>query len=190
MYEIYKWVYAMKHLPNIITLTRIASALLLLPVQAFSQAFFLIYTYCGISDILDGALARKLRCNNESGAKLDSVADIVFYAVAAYKIFPVLCSELTPLIWCIIAAAALIRIISYAAAAVKYRCFASLHTYMNKLTGFLVFSVAYIIFLPFAKQYCMIISITAVIAALEELLIHISTNEYNADRRTLLMLTE
>lgn len=178
----------MKHLPNLITLSRLVSALALMPVCAFSKAFFVIYTYCGISDVIDGALARRMHCNSEKGAKLDSIADIIFYAVTAFKIFPALCGTLTPLIWCIIAAAALLRIISYLTAAIKYRRFASLHTYMNKLTGFLVFTVPYIIFQPFAKPVCLIISVVAVIAALEELIIHISMSEYNADRKALFML--
>lgn len=178
----------MKHLPNIITLSRLVSALVLLPVCAFSKAFFAIYTYCGISDVIDGAVARRMHSNSEKGAKLDSIADIMFYAVTAFKIFPALCGTLTLLIWCIIAAAALLRIISYLTAAIKYRRFASLHTYMNKLTGFLVFTVPYIIFQPFAKPVCLIISVVAVIAALEELIIHTSKFEYNADRKALFML--
>lgn len=175
----------MKHLPNLITLSRIASALALLPICAFSKVFFVIYTYCGVSDILDGALARRLHCSGEGGARLDSIADIVFYAVAAFKVCPALCGILTPLIWYIIAAAALLRIISYSAAAIKYRRFASLHTYMNKITGFLVFAVPYIIFLPFAKTFCMIISIAAVIAAAEELIIHVRSGQYCSDRKSI-----
>lgn len=175
----------MKNLPNLITLSRLVSAILLMPICAFSQAFFAIYTYCGISDILDGALARKLHCNDEFGARLDSIADIVFYAVTAFKILPVLCSKLTPSIWYIVIATVIIRIISYTVAAIKYRRFASLHTYMNKLTGFLVFTVPYILFLPFAESDCMIISVVAAIAAMEELIIHAIADEYIADGRTL-----
>lgn len=180
----------MKNLPNLITLSRLISAILLMPVRTFSQTFFVVYTYCGVSDVLDGALARRLHCNDEFGARLDSIADIVFYAVTAFKIFPALCSTLTPLIWYVIAATTIIRIISCAVAAIKYRRFASLHTYMNKLTGFLVFTVPYILFFPFAKTACMIISIVAVIAAMEELMIHIRTYQYCADRKSLFVNME
>lgn len=177
----------MKHLPNLITLTRIVSAIALLPIHAFSYTFFVFYTYCGIADVLDGALARRLHSADENGARLDSIADIVFYAVTAFKIMPALCSTLTPFIWCIITAVAVLRIISYSAAARRYHCFASLHTYMNKMTGFLVFTVPYIIFQPFAKSACMIISVVAVLAAAEEFMIHVSVDEYNADRKSLFM---
>lgn len=173
------------HLPNLITISRIIAAAALLPVQSFSRAFFVIYTYCGISDVLDGALARLTHSDSENGARLDSVADIIFYVVTAFKIFPALCSELTSLIWCIIAAAALLRIISYSVAAIKYRRFASLHTYMNKLTGFLVFTVPYIIFLPFAQPIYLIIGAVAMLAAAEELIIHIRSAQYCADRKSL-----
>lgn len=175
----------MKHLPNLITLSRIASALALLPTQAFSSVFFALYTYCGVSDILDGILARRLHCSDERGASFDSIADIVFYAVTVFKIFPALCDVLTPLIWCSIAAAAMLRLISYAVAAVKYRRFAALHTYTNKLTGILIFSVPYILFLPFAKPVYLIISAIAMLAAAEELIIHSRTYQYCSDRKTL-----
>lgn len=175
----------MKYLPNFVTLSRIVSALFLLPIHDFSNAFFAVYTYCGVSDILDGFLARKLKVTNESGARLDSIADIIFYGVTVYKMFPVLYSILTPLIWCIVVTALLIRIISYAVAAIKYRRFASMHTYMNKLTGFLVFAVPYIVFKPFAKPICLIISVVAVLAAAEELYIHVRESKYDADRKAL-----
>ena len=174
-----------KNLPNLITISRIAAALLLIPLRAFSAVFFVVYTYCGISDVLDGALARGLDSASENGARLDSAADIAFYAIMVFKIFPIVRSELTPLIWCIIGAAVLLRVICYITAAVKYRRFAALHTYMNKLTGFLVFSVPYIFLLPFFKWVCLPISIVAVIAAAEELIIHICSNDCSSDVKSI-----
>ena len=168
----------MKHLPNVITLSRIALSIALLAIHPFSKMFFVIYTYCGVSDVLDGFLARKFGLSNERGARLDSVADIVFYAVTAFKIMPSLLGILTPFIWCIIAVVLVLRIICYVIAVIKYHQFAALHTYMNKLTGFLVFTVPYIISQPFVTYACAIISIVAVVAALEELIIHIGTDRH------------
>ncbi len=176
----------MKHLPNIITLSRIASAVALIPIQTFSLMFFVVYTYCGVSDVLDGLFARRLNYDSEIGARLDSIADIVFYAVTAIKIFPALCDILESLHWCIIAVVVILRLACYAVAYVKYHCFASLHTYLNKLTGLLIFTIPYIIFQPFAKLICLIICVVAVIAATEELLIHICAYQYCANRKTLL----
>lgn len=160
-------------------------SLALLVTHTFSQSFFAIYTYCGISDVLDGFLARKFNLSNERGARLDSIADIIFYGVTAFKLIPSLWGVLTQHIWYIIAVVLSIRIISYVVAMKKYRRFASLHTYMNKLTGFLIFIVPYILLQPFAVPACIIISIVALIAAFEELVIHISSNQYSPDRKTL-----
>ena len=57
-------------------------------VDVTSVVFWLIYGFCGISDIADGWLARKLKCVTKTGALLDSVADICFVACCAWKLLP------------------------------------------------------------------------------------------------------
>ncbi len=126
----------MKHLPTSITLSRILLSIVLLGIHTFSQAFFVIYTYCGVSDIADGFLARKFELSSEKGARIDSIADIVFYGVTAIKIMPSLLSVLSPLIWWIVALVFILRIVSYVVAIIKQHQFVPLHTYINKVTGF------------------------------------------------------
>ncbi|MGM9937943.1 MAG: CDP-alcohol phosphatidyltransferase family protein [Candidatus Ornithomonoglobus sp.] len=175
----------MKRLPNLITLSRIAASLALIPMQAFSWAFLTVYIYCGVSDVLDGALARRTHSESEMGARLDSAADIIFYAVVILKLFPMMYHILPRGIWHIVGIIVIIRLLSFTVAAVKYRCFASLHTYLNKLTGFFVFTIPYIIFLPFAEAACFVISIIAALSAAEELLIHVCSDTYNPKTKTL-----
>ena len=64
----------MTHLPNIITLLRIIGSISLLLCDVTGVAFWIIYGFCGISDIADGWLARKLKCVTKTGALLDSLA--------------------------------------------------------------------------------------------------------------------
>jgi len=78
----------MTQLPNNITLLRITGSLGLLLCDVTSVVFWLIYGLCGISDIADGWLARKLKCVTKTGALLDSVADICFVACCAWKLLP------------------------------------------------------------------------------------------------------
>ena len=87
----------MTQLPNIITLLRIADSLGLLLCDVTSVAYWIIYALCGISDIADGWLARKLRCVTMKGALLDSLADICFVACCAWKLLPIL--ELPQWLW-------------------------------------------------------------------------------------------
>ena len=84
----------MTHLPNIITLLRIAGSLSLLLCDVMGVAYWIIYGLCGISDIADGWLARKLKCVTRTGALLDSLADICFVACCAWKLLPILDSAL------------------------------------------------------------------------------------------------
>ena len=175
------------NLADIVTMLRIVGALSLIAIRPLSALFFLVYAITGVTDVLDGQIARKTNTASEFGARLDSIADMVFYGVTAFKIIPLLWNTLTPLIWGFIAVTALVRTISYVVAMIKYRCFASLHTYMNKLTGFLLFIVPYIVVQPFAITAYMIISVVAVLAASEELIIHVRANQYCADKKTLFM---
>lgn len=55
--------------------------------KTFSVEFFAVYLVYGITDIADGFLARKFNIQNDLGAKLDGVADIVFVFCALFKIF-------------------------------------------------------------------------------------------------------
>ncbi len=64
----------MTQLPNIITLLRIIGAISLLLCDVTGVVFWIIYALCGISDIADGWLARKLKCVTRTGALLDSLA--------------------------------------------------------------------------------------------------------------------
>ena len=79
----------MKHLPNILSSLRIVGTVVLLLSDVSSILFGVLYIVCGISDIADGWLARKLKCVTRTGALLDSVADICFVACCAWKLLPI-----------------------------------------------------------------------------------------------------
>ena len=80
----------MKRLPNVISVLRIAGSLGLLFCDVAGWLFWVLYALCGISDMVDGPLARNLQAESKTGAVLDSVADIVFVACCAIRLFPVL----------------------------------------------------------------------------------------------------
>ena len=71
-------------IPNIITTLRILGAAVLLLCNPASVAFWVIYGLCGVSDMADGYLARRLHAESKAGAVLDSVADICFVVVKQY----------------------------------------------------------------------------------------------------------
>ena len=64
---------------NTITFFRIAAGIVLLFCPAFSPAFTVFYIAAGLSDMLDGFVARKTDTVSKLGAKLDTIADFVFF---------------------------------------------------------------------------------------------------------------
>lgn len=80
----------MNSLPNILSALRFLGAIGLLFFNPVGAAFWVIYGFCGISDMLDGYLARKLHAESKAGALLDSVADICFVACCAIRLIPVM----------------------------------------------------------------------------------------------------
>ena len=127
----------MTQLPNIITLLRIAGSLSLLLCDVMGVAYWIIYGLCGISDIVDGWLARRLKCVTKTGALLDSLADICFVACCVWKLLPIL--ELPQWLWPWAGVIVLIKVVNQLSALVMYRHCYFPHTAANKATGFLLF---------------------------------------------------
>lgn len=169
----------MKNIPNVITFLRILLSIILFILKPFSRLFLIIYLLCGLSDMIDGYIARKMDTASKSGAMLDSIADIVFMISAAITILPSISIPLSILIWILVIL--LVRIASLIFAYFKYHAFAMLHTYFNKVTGLLLFC------LPFLYKFIDIyileyaVCIAASTAAIEEFIIHIKSKELSRD---------
>ena len=80
----------MKRLPNVISVLRVAGSIGLLSCDVAGWMFWALYALCGISDMVDGWLARRLHAESNTGAILDSVSDILFVACCAIRLSPVL----------------------------------------------------------------------------------------------------
>ena len=77
-------------MPNLITASRILFSVALLFFPVFSPAFYALYLTADITDMIDGSIARKTGKVSEFGARLDSVAEIVFVAACLVKLLPVI----------------------------------------------------------------------------------------------------
>jgi len=180
----------LKYLPNVITSLRIAGTIGLLFTTPLSKGFYILYTFSGLTDVLDGMVARATKTTSRLGAKLDSVADLIFYTVMMVMIMPHLWVTLPVGIWYAVGTILIIRIAAYITAAVKYKCFASVHTYGNKATGLAVFALPYLIMIEAtALGYSIGVCIIAALASLEELFMHIKFKEYDPSRKSILKET-
>lgn len=169
-----------------VTSLRIAASVFLLFLPLGSAGFLAVYTLTGLTDALDGCLARKTGTASDFGAKLDSVADLLFYGVVLLRLFPVLWRQLPGEIWYAVAAILLVRLAAYAGAAIKYHRFAALHTWLNKLTGAAVFLLPYVLAVSTGIGYSWAVCVLAFAASSEELAIHLCRKDYCADRKSIL----
>ena len=126
-----------KALANGITIIRIFSSIALLFCPVFSLAFYVLYITAGVSDMVDGWVARRTHTTSELGSKLDTIADIVFVIACLVKLLPVLDIPVWLYVWIVIIA--LIKTINIISGFIVQKRFVSVHSTMNKVTGLLLF---------------------------------------------------
>ena len=99
--------------------------------------FWTLYAICGISDMIDGWLARKLQAESKTGSVLDSIADLLFVACCAIQLLPIL--SIPPWQWIWAGIIVIIKIVNQIIALTRIKQLCLPHTIANKLTGFLLF---------------------------------------------------
>ena len=122
---------------NLITSCRILLSTLLFFFPALSPGFCGLYLAAGLTDMLDGFVARRTNTASPLGAKLDSIADIIFLAVCLIKLLPVL--VLPRWLWVWVGLIALLRLVNVVSGFICRGKLVLLHTRSNKLTGLLLF---------------------------------------------------
>lgn len=122
---------------NFITACRILLSILLLFQPALSPMFYALYLSAGLTDMVDGAIARKTNTVSAFGSRLDTVADFIFTAVCMVKLFPVM--RIPVWLWAWIGLIAVIKIVNILSGYAVHKKLVVKHTAANKITGFLLF---------------------------------------------------
>ena len=151
---------------NIITCIRIVCSIALLFCPVFSPAFYAWYIAAGVTDMIDGAVARKTGTVSEFGAKLDTTADFVLVVVCLIKLLPVLHVPAWLYIW--IAIIAFIKVANIAAGYIRQKEFLSVHSIMNKVTGGLLFVFPLTLSFIDLRYSAAVVCVVATAAAIHE----------------------
>lgn len=173
----------MKSLANYISIARMVLALTMVLAKPLSIVFIAIYLLCGISDVLDGYIARKTDTTSKLGGNLDTIADFVMIMVLIIILYPIINPKVQIILWIVIIA--IFRVVSVMIVFVKYKTFEIIHTYGNKITGLLLFTFTPLLTLIQSDMLMYIICVVASISAIEELLIHLSSNELRINRKSI-----
>ena len=163
-----------KHIANILTGCRIFGSILLLFFPAFSLAFYIVYLFCGFSDMIDGTVARKANSTSQFGSQLDTIADLVFVVAAMIKLLPAI--HLPGWLWIWGGVIAIIKI-SIIWGFVSKKRFIALHTIMNKVTGLLLFLLPLTTSFVEPKYTAIIVCSVATFSAIQEVLYVITDSD-------------
>ena len=156
-----------RHIPNIITLSRIPMAVALPFVQSSPAIFWTLYLLCGLSDILDGAVARLAGTESRIGERLDTLSDIVFVAVWMVLFIPAI--NVGRWLWIWTGVIVLIKVVNVISGLAMKKGFVAKHTLANKATGILLFLLPMIILWESIKVPSIIlICLMATFAAVQE----------------------
>ena len=122
---------------NGITVSRMLFSLLLFGFSPSSVPFTVLYFLCGVTDVLDGFLARKLHTESKIGERLDSVADLFFAVAYVIRLLPILRVPAWILIWTALIAG--FKLFGILKKSKRERKLYIAHSFLNKLTGLLLF---------------------------------------------------
>ncbi len=136
------------HIPNIISALRLAATPVLVALAYFGQreAFAWLLVAALLSDILDGAIARYFGFTSELGARLDSMADLLLFGVAAYGIWvfhPHVVSDNAGIFFLVVG----LWIGGSLAGFLRYGRMASFHTFLSRATAYALGGFIAVLFL-------------------------------------------
>ena len=151
---------------NLITTIRILCSVALLFCAALSSWFYALYLTAGVSDMVDGWVARKTNTVSDFGSKLDTIADIIFVVVCLVKLLPVLHLPVWIYVWIGIIACIKVFNIVYSYAVRKQ--FLADHSILNKVTGALLFVLPLTLSVIDVKYSAAVVCAVATVAAVRE----------------------
>lgn len=178
-----------KKVPNILSVLRIVfAASLIFCVIDFEKGrifFLILFLLGGITDFLDGYIARRYDACSDLGTKLDLLGDasfvIISFACFIYLIFSkAITFKTTRYIIFTLVFAASLKLSVYITTFIKFKVLNGLHTYLNKLVGtcyfFAIPVCIYLRNVPEALQYGVII--LWIISACDELVVLIKSDKF------------
>ena len=172
-----------RYIPNLISLLRILASAALFAVKSDSVMFYCLVILCGLSDIANGQIARRFGWQSDTGARLDTAADTVFFTVIITNVFVHHRLSAAVAIYC--AAVFCIKAIPLTVGYVRFNYIYAPHTVLNKLTGAALFLLVFTIEIAF--RYALVaVCVVAGAAAIEELALAVTVKHPDPDKKSIL----
>lgn len=173
-------------IPNALSFFRLFGSPLLLPLSQTANPLWVVtwFVLLGLSDALDGALARRWNQTSDYGSKLDAVADLVFYpcsAIVLAVLFPAYLSPNLSYISVTLTTLAGALLIS------RIRCgrIVMLHTHISRFSGVLLFLVMLASFFIDTTMLIRVVALSYAVGFVEASLIFVIKGPVSPDTRSL-----
>ena len=138
--------------------------LLIIPLS--SAWFYVLYLFCGLADMVDGTIAKNTNAVSSFGSNLDTVADFIFMVVCLIKLLPI--THIPVWLWIWISAIAIIKIANITLGFACKKRFVSVHTVLNKITGFALFLLPLTLTFIEPIYTILVVCCLATVAAIQE----------------------
>ena len=165
----------LKHIPNVLSLTRVLLCIPLAILSPFSIIYIVLLSLAGITDTLDGKLARRIKDGtSELGATLDSIGDVCLIGVIIFAMIPKM--EIWSWLWITFVCVLSLKVIaSTGIGLIKFKEVISLHTISLKILATFFFCYPILYYFTGAGLFINIFSTVliagALIIVIEEILI-------------------
>lgn len=181
-----------KHVPNILSASRFPLSVLLVLFVTYPIRFLVLYVVTGVTDFLDGWLARKYHLKTTFGAKLDSFADAFFGFSLIVALFGRL-QLLSQLQWYVLAALVtlgLLKVVNLFYTRRKFGVWSTMHTLANKFTALPFLALVPIMVFTgeitsWLSTTLLVLVICVFLANLEETLIIRRMTQYDTDAESI-----
>ncbi len=141
-------------------------------VTPLSPAFLVIYVAAASTDVLDGYVARKLATESAYGYYFDSAADVVLMVTVIYCLLT--CLRIDLWIWAWLLAIAAVRVSAFVIGSYRFRRPAFLHSYLNKVTGAILFLTPIILVILDVPATAFLLGTVATVGSVEYLYVNLT----------------
>jgi len=183
----------MRHIPNILSIARFPLSVSLLFMAKTPVLFLCAYLVTGLTDVLDGFLARRFHWESKLGAKLDGTADILFMLSMLAVVFGVLRLRLRGYVMITLGALVALKLANLLFTKLKFGTWSTMHTLANKYTALPFYCVCPVLVwlreaagaMETVNLLLAVFLATVFVANLEETLLLARMKEYDTDMKSL-----
>ncbi len=175
-----------KHVPNTLSALRIVLSVALLYLVKWPWVFTAVYLVNGLTDVLDGKIARRFHVESKIGSVLDAIGDSLLFACAAISLFFLAEPKLRfnyALCLSVLGVAVAYKVANVFVTYARFKQFNMMHTLMNKsvFVSFFFFVPVFLILQEINFWMILAISILICLACLEETVTLFKLKEYNVN---------